>query len=123
MVRACVFATLLFAAACRTEPTPPPEPSPAPPAPVDTSSATIGPVMLNELSAGDRGCYVTATGASGEALPHLGAFELCEDTTLVGKSVRLVTEKQAVQATSCAGDPECKDTEVEDLVMRIEPAG
>lgn len=85
-------------------------------APADAGAGITG--KLKELQNGDAACYVVLEGADGEAT-YPGDFDLCgpEATGLVGKAVKLRTEKGKMMAPTCEGDPECPDTvEVERVV-------
>lgn len=77
-------------------------------------------VTVRGLTAGDRACYMEVEDGDGERREQMAAFELCERADLVGKKVRLRTEKAQVQAESCQGNPDCTDTETVDLVQSVE---
>ena len=117
-----LLACLIVLVGCKTQPASAPE-SPA----ADTAGAaaapvaTATPVTVVEAVPGDRGCYLTVADTSGEAVMHLADFGVCEQADLVGRRVTLVTQPTRVQATSCAGNPECTDSETVDLVTGVRP--
>ena len=75
--------------------------------------------MLTELQSGDVACYLTLKDNKGKEFTELAAFEICEMTQLVGKTVRLSYRIESVIADSCQGDPECKDTRKVALVSAV----
>ena len=75
--------------------------------------------MLTELQSGDVACYLTLKDNKGKEFTELAAFEICEMTQLVGKTVRLSYRIESVIADSCQGDPECKDTRMVALVSAV----
>ena len=77
---------------------------------------------LKTLTAGDRGCYVEVTDATGAQRELLAAFEICEQTALIGKRVQWTTRVESVAAESCQGDPECQDSEKVMLVVELRAA-
>ena len=95
-----------------------------PPAALRTDSISADydePVTLVSMKAGDVACYLTVHGAQ-ETRTELADFRVCERTDLVGTRVLLTATPSQVQAQSCGGDPECRDTEAVNLVTGIDPA-
>ena len=95
-------------------------------APATTPVATAAPaaVTLVKLTNGDRACYVDVTTAGGKNESHEGDFDLCpgnahDASALIGKHVTYTTKPANVQAASCEGNPDCKDSDKVDLVMTI----
>ena len=96
----------LAATACSANPPPP--------------AATTG--KLESLTAGDRACYVELSDAAGKKQELMATFEVCEQTALVGKPVKLTSRMESVSAESCQGDPECTQSEQVMLVVEMEAA-
>ena len=97
-----------------------------PPAALLTDSLSANydePVTLIGLTNGDVACYLTVRTAAGEERTELADFRLCERTDLEGTRVLLTATPSPIQARSCGGDPECRDTEQVNLVTGIDPAG
>ena len=87
----------------------------------DTTAPAPAAVTLADLQSGDTSCYAIFSTGSGEATMNAD-FDLCpggakDASALKGSLVTYRTEKANVIATSCQGDPECKDTEEVDLVV------
>jgi hypothetical protein len=111
--------SLAFAAACGGK-------SKGAAPPPSNESPTSEVVTLKGLHNGDRACYVEVESAIGEQSIE-GTFELCEGgsedaSALIGKRIRYKTRPAEVQAASCEGDPECRETDPVDLVIEITPA-
>ncbi|MDP2312386.1 MAG: hypothetical protein Q8P41_05735 [Pseudomonadota bacterium] len=106
---------------------PPPKPGPDTPGPTASAVDTGARYTLVELQAGDHACYVVVKDASGKEENLPGSFELCpggtvDATPFIGKSVTLERNQAPIAADSCQGDPECKDTQMVDLVVGLKPA-
>ncbi|HYE96389.1 MAG TPA: hypothetical protein VD962_09280 [Rubricoccaceae bacterium] len=124
-----IGATLVLTAGCRIERAPSASNGPtavtrapqetaaaAPrPAPEDSTAATV-----RAMVAGDRACYLTLESDLGQLREAMADFALCERRDLLGRRVRLRVEPAQVQAASCAGNPECTDTETVPLVRGAE---
>jgi len=74
-----------------------------------SDKVTIGTVL--SMEAGDRGCYVEFTDNNGKNHSEMAAFEICEQTDFIGKKVKFSYTKESIMASSCAGDPECTQSE------------
>jgi hypothetical protein len=79
---------------------------------------------LVSVVAGDVSCYLELAGGG----PRNADFELCpggahDATPWIGQKVTVTTRKAEVMAASCAGNPECPDHDVVDLIMTVTPAG
>lgn len=130
VLAALVFSTLACSGETPTEPMDAAPPAieaavPAPPAAPAAAAATV--YTLTELQNGDIACYVVLKDGAGVETTIPGDFELCagaghDATSLIGKSVVITTSKESVQAASCQGDPDCKDSEIVDLVATITAA-
>lgn len=72
--------------------------------------------VVKNLEAGDVACYITLADDRGVEFTELADFELCEQTSLRGKRVRLTYAIGNVMAAECQGDPECTKTERVPLV-------
>lgn len=82
----------------------------------------LQPVTITAMQAGDVACYVTLTDAAGATREEMAAFEICEQTGLVGTPVTIRTEMGNVMAASCQGDPDCPDSESVRLIVAATPA-
>lgn len=80
------------------------------------------PVTITAMQAGDAACYVTLTDAAGATREEMAAFEICEQTDLVGTPVTIRTEMGNVMAASCQGDPDCPDSDTVRLIVEATPA-
>ena len=109
-MRPFLLATLILLAGC--------EPASSPAATEDASPTA----MLHGLTIGDRACYLDVEDTAGAREEMMGEFEVCYDTSLVGRRVRLTYDDRSVQALSCQGDPECSESETARLVVAVEPA-
>lgn len=78
-------------------------------------------VTITAMKPGDRACYLSVTGPAG-ARSEIAAFEFCERDDLIGQRVTLTTVATQIQAESCQGDPECRETETVRLVMAADLA-
>jgi hypothetical protein len=119
-----MWLVVVFALGCGGGEAPPsevhaPPAAPAAPAPAAPAAAPAGegPTLLSLLS-GDTACYATLT-ENGVERQELATFEMCEHQDLVGSKVTITREKANVMAASCQGDPECKDTEVVDIISSM----
>lgn len=74
---------------------------------------------VQELTAGDRACYVDVIDAGGVYSTEYAAFEICEQD-LVGRDVELIYESGTITAASCQGDPACSETETVMLITQAE---
>ncbi len=83
-----------------------------------TPADSVATGTLKTLTAGDRACYVEVADAAGKLREVMAAFEICEQTNLVGKNVALTSRMESVSAESCQGDPEC--AEREDVLLVVE---
>ncbi|NJN73626.1 MAG: hypothetical protein HC799_12865 [Limnothrix sp. RL_2_0] len=61
---------------------------------------------VQDLTAGDRACYVTITDSQNIVTTELAGFDICEQD-LVGKQVRFTYEIGNVVAEECNGDLDC----------------
>lgn len=73
-------------------------------------------VTLTSMELGDRACYLTLNGTTGERT-EMAAVEFCERDDLLGRQVTLTTARTQIQAASCEGDPACTDMEMAQLVI------
>ena len=87
--------------------------------PVASESSTG---LLKSMTAGDRGCYLEIADAAGAVREAMAAFEICEQESLVGKKVAMVSRTESVSAESCQGDPECSAREDVMLVVEMSEA-
>lgn len=84
-------------------------------------------VTVTGLTQGDRACYMDVRGPGG-ARTETADFEFCERDDLIGQTVTLTFIPTQIQASSCNGDPDCRDTEevrmviAADLVIAGDPA-
>lgn len=83
--------------------------------------ADTGSVVIRSLDAGDRACYVGLENAKGKHIEALASFEICEQTDLIGKRVRLKRERASIMAASCAGNPDCTKSETVSLIVKAVP--
>lgn len=90
------------------------------PAPAPGPASESDPVVVRELTLGDRACYLQIENAQGVLSEEMGEMSLCERTELVGRTVLLTFGMASVAAESCQGDPECSDTESVSLVQAID---
>ncbi|AFY40317.1 hypothetical protein Lepto7376_4197 [[Leptolyngbya] sp. PCC 7376] len=67
-------------------------------------SPQIGTVQ--DLTVGDRACYVTVTDETGETSTEFAGFDICEQD-IVGKKVQLTYEPGNIVAEICNGDLDC----------------
>lgn len=74
---------------------------------------------VQNLTAGDRACYVDVIDAGGVYSTEYAAFEICEQD-LVGRDVNLTYESGTVTSASCQGDPACSETETVMLITQAE---
>jgi hypothetical protein len=74
---------------------------------------------IQNLTTGDRACYVDILDAGGVASTQYADFEICE-RDLVGKDVQLTYESANIPAASCEGNPDCDETETVMLITQAE---
>lgn len=74
---------------------------------------------VQDLTVGDRACYVKLTDSNGQVSTEFANFEIC-DQDIVGKQVRLTYESGNIMAESCQGDPECAQSETVMLITGAE---
>jgi hypothetical protein len=98
----------------------------------DTSQATDGTVspspltsdpeilVVRELTMGDRACYMKLENAQGQSSEELAEFDICTQSQLVDKRVRLTRTPTPISAMSCQGDPECQEKETVNLITAVE---
>lgn len=72
---------------------------------------------VQNLTVGDRACYVDVIDAGGVYSTEYAAFEICEQD-LVGRDVELTYESGTIAAASCQGDPDCSETETVMLITQ-----
>ncbi len=82
-------------------------------------------VIVEELTLGDRACYMQVKSAQvksaqGESREEMAVMELCERRELIGRTVRLSHETGSIAAESCQGNPECAESETVQLVSDVE---
>ncbi|MFK8184422.1 MAG: hypothetical protein AB8B99_13700 [Phormidesmis sp.] len=71
------------------------------------------------LTSGDRACYLNLETPLG-IINQFASFELCQQDTLIGASVRPIYEERNVLAFSCAGNVACGKTERAILITDLE---
>ena len=76
---------------------------------------TIG--VVKSLESGDVACYLSLVDDRGAAFDELADFEICEQSSLVGKRVLLKYEMANVMSDECQGDPDCTKTRMVPLVI------
>jgi len=76
---------------------------------------TIG--VLKSAESGDTACYLSLVDDRGVAFDEMADFEICEQTSLIGKRVFLKYEMANVMSDECQGDPECTKTRSVPLVI------
>lgn len=76
---------------------------------------TIG--VLKSAESGDTACYLSLVDDRGVAFDEMGDFEICEQTSLIGKRVLLKYEMANVMSDECQGDPDCTKTRAVPLVI------
>jgi hypothetical protein len=98
----------------------------------DTSQATDGTgspspltsdpkiVVVQGLTMGDRACYMKLENAQGQSSEELADFNICTQSQLVDKRVRLTRTLTPISAISCQGNPECKNRETVNLITAVE---
>ena len=106
---------ILAVSGCRTEP----ESSPDVDSDAQTDPSDERTVTLLALSQGDRACYLTVDDGSGVEREELAVFELCSRNDLVGREIRLNTRLAPVQALSCAGDPDCTESDTVAIIDSV----
>ncbi len=63
--------------------------------------------ILREAQSGDVSCYLMLEGDDGETFYESAGFDICEDTGLINKRVRLSYSIENVLAAECEGDVDC----------------
>jgi hypothetical protein len=98
----------------------------------ETSQATDGTVspspltsdpeilVVRGLTTGDRACYMKLENAQGQSSEELAEFDICTQSQLVDKRVRLTRTPTPISAMSCQGDPECQERETVNLITAVE---
>jgi uncharacterized protein YecT (DUF1311 family) len=76
---------------------------------------------VRSMVAGDRACYVVFTDDEGRSHEEMADFAICEQTALLGKRVRFEWDIASVQAASCQGNPDCRDSETVALIRSATP--
>jgi hypothetical protein len=76
---------------------------------------TIG--VLKSAESGDTACYLSLVDDRGVAFDEMADFEICEQTSLIGKRVLLKYEMANVMSDECQGDPDCTKTRSVPLVI------
>lgn len=76
---------------------------------------TIG--VVKSLESGDVACYLSLVDDRGVAFDEMADFEICEQTSLIGKRVLLKYELANVMSDECEGDPDCTKTRTVPLVI------
>lgn len=94
----------------------------APPAAAQDDAAMPETALLTDLEQGDVSCYLALTPEDSEPVYVSAAFELCEQTDLIGSAVRLVYEEASVLAASCEGDMDCGESDIVMLAVEMAPA-
>ncbi len=96
--------------------------SPSPLTTVSPSPLTTDPkiVVVRSLTTGDRACYMKLENAKGQSSEALAKFDICTQSQLVNKRVRLTRKTTPISAMSCAGNPECKEKETVNLITAVE---
>ena len=96
--------------------------SPSPLTTVSPSPLTSDPkiVVVRGLTMGDRACYMKLENAQGQSSEDLADFNICTQSQLVDKRVRLTRTPTPISAMSCQGNPECKKRETVNLITAVE---
>ncbi len=87
-------------------PEPPVAAPPAAPAPT-APPGKLASGTVTELQAGDVACYITLKPDQGDPVHEMADFDICEQTSLVGRKVSLTWEEANVLAAECQGDVDC----------------
>jgi hypothetical protein len=74
---------------------------------------------IQNLTSGDRACYVELLDDQGQLSTQFASFEVCEQD-LVGQRVQLTYTSDNIQAVSCQGNPECNETETVMLITQVD---
>lgn len=74
-----------------------------------------------DLSQGDIACYVVIQAPDGAEQSFPGDFDLCLDTTVIGRTVALDWTQAQVMAASCEGNMDCTETDTVWLIDRLTP--
>lgn len=74
-------------------------------------------MKIKSLIPGDRACYIELDDAQEVVSSEMASFELCDQQELIGKRVQLQRKPTPVMATSCEGNPECRETETVNLIV------
>lgn len=65
---------------------------------------------VTAMESGDIACYLTMTNERGEEITEMADFDICEQTSLIGKRVSLTWTIADVMSHECEGDPDCTKT-------------
>ena len=76
-------------------------------------------MVVRGLTMGDRACYMKLENAQGQSSENLADFDICTQSQLVNKRVRLTRTPTPISAMSCQGDPECKERETVNLITAV----
>jgi hypothetical protein len=76
---------------------------------------------ITGMQAGDVACYLTLRDEAGATSDAMADFAICDKPSLVGRRVRLTWQMGNVQAPSCQGNPDCKQTVRVPLVVGAAP--
>ncbi|MBD1844339.1 hypothetical protein H6F89_13250 [Cyanobacteria bacterium FACHB-63] len=87
------------------------------PSPLTTDSKIV---VVRSLTTGDRACYMKLENAQGQSSEALAKFDICTQSQLVNKRVRLTRKPTPISAMSCQGNPECKEKETVNLITAVE---
>ncbi len=79
--------------------------------------------ILRSAEPGDMACYLSLETAAGESFNEMAAFELCEDTALIGQRLKLSYSVENVLAAECQGDMDCGKSDQVVMVSKAEPLG
>lgn len=75
--------------------------------------------VLTEAQAGDVACYLSLKADDGTEFQESAAFEICEDTGLIGKRLKLSYSVENVLAAECEGDVDCGKSDQIVLVTAV----
>ena len=74
---------------------------------------------IQYMEQGDRACYIDLIDDLGNEFSELAYFDLCYDTSFLGKKVQLVYEQGKVLAASCQGNMDCGESDTVILIHDV----